>query len=125
MKIIISLFLLLPSLAFAADYPERAYQEAWCARQGGLTEVVLKGGSRVDCLTETHAVEVEFAPKWKEAIGQSLYYAKKTGKKPGIVLIKERPEDQKYLGRLIYTVRKNYPFIKVWAMKPEDITEAP
>lgn len=90
-----------------------------------MTEVVLKGGSRVDCLTETHAVEVEFAPKWKEAIGQSLYYAKKTGKKPGIVLIKERPEDQKYLGRLIYTVRKNYPFIKVWAMKPEDITEAP
>lgn len=66
---VLLIILLLPSLAFASDYPERVYQEAWCAKNGGITEVVLSGGSRVDCLTETHAVEVEFAPKWKEAIG--------------------------------------------------------
>lgn len=114
-------FLLLPSLAFAGDVPESVYRDAWCARNHGITEVVLSGGSRVDCLTETHAVEVEFAKKWKESIGQSLYYAKKTGRTPGIVLVKERPEDQKYLGRLIYTIKKNYPYIQIWVMKPEDL----
>lgn len=122
---VLLIILLLPSLALASEYPERAYQEAWCAKNGGITEVVLRGGSRVDCLTETHAVEVEFAYKWKEAIGQALYYGKKTGRTPGIVLIKEKPEDQKYLGRLIYTARKNYPFIKIWVMGTEDIKEVP
>lgn len=63
--------------------------------------------------------------KWKKSIGQVLYYAKKTGRTPGIGLIKENPEDQKYLGRLIYTARKNYPFIKIWVMGTEDIKEAP
>ncbi|MFH1027609.1 MAG: hypothetical protein V1791_06370 [Pseudomonadota bacterium] len=34
-----------------------------------------------------YAVEVEYAHKWAEAIGQSLYYSRMTGKKPGVVLI--------------------------------------
>lgn len=120
------LLIFLICLIFCADasgaFPEFAYRDAWCAKNGGITEVVLSGGSRVDCLTETHAVEVEFARKWKESIGQALYYAKKTDRAPGIVLIKERPEDQKYLGRLIYTVKKNYPYIKIWVIKPEDLS---
>lgn len=116
--------LLLPALAFAGTlHPERAYQEAWCARNNGVTEYVLSGGSRVDCLTDEYAVEVDFAHKWQEAIGQSLYYARKTERKPGIVLIMEAPEDQRYLGRLFYTIRERGEFIKVWVIKPEDITE--
>ena len=44
-------------------------------------------GTRCDILTDTHAIEVDFADKWAEAIGQSLNYAMQTGKKAGIVLV--------------------------------------
>lgn len=81
-------------------HPERYYQQAWCQEHQGQAEVVLPDGARVDCLTETHAVEVDFAPKWAESIGQSLYYAQVTGKKPGVVLIMERPGDERHRLRL-------------------------
>lgn len=87
--------------AFAALHSERYYQEQWCNSHGGVTEYVFDDKSRVDCLTETHAIEVEFAPKWKEAIGQALYYSIKTNRKPGIVIVRENPEnDAKYIKRL-------------------------
>ena len=38
-----------------------------------------------------YAVEFDFAEKWAEAVGQALYYALKTGKKPAVVLIMEDP----------------------------------
>lgn len=57
-------------------------------------------GARADCLTEEYAVEFDFAPKWAESIEQSLYYAVKSGKKPGVVLIIEKPPDEHYLKRL-------------------------
>ena len=41
-------------------------------------------GTRCDILTDTHAIEVDFADKWAEAIGQSLKYATQTGKKAGM-----------------------------------------
>jgi hypothetical protein len=44
-------------------------------------------GSYVDILTPTLAVEVDWAPKWKEAIGQSLFYSISTGKKPAVLLL--------------------------------------
>ena len=44
-------------------------------------------GTRCDILIDTHAIEVDFADKWAEAVGQSLNYAIQTGKKAGIVLV--------------------------------------
>ena len=38
-------------------------------------------GTRCDILTDTHAIEVDFANKWAQAIGQSLNHAMQTGKK--------------------------------------------
>jgi hypothetical protein len=83
----------------ARAHPESWYQRGWCADRGRL-EVVLPDGTRCDCLTETHAVEFDFASKWAEAIGQSLRYASATGRRPGIVLILERPGDERYLERI-------------------------
>lgn len=57
---------------------------------GGEQEVRLWDGSRVDIATDSVAWEVDWADKslkWAEAVGQSLYYAAVTGKKPGIILI--------------------------------------
>jgi len=56
---------------------ERYYQEKFAKEIGGQVEVVMKDGTRYDILTSTHAIEVDFAKKWAEAIGQSLNYASK------------------------------------------------
>lgn len=112
------LLLALPCLAWAAsphEHPERWYQERWCAGRGTM-EVVLPDRSRVDCLTEIHAVEFDFGHKWAEAIGQALNYSAQTGKRPGIVLILERPGDERYLERIRAVDRAFGLGIEVWAV---------
>ncbi len=81
-------------------YKESEYQRLWCDSAGGRAEYVLPDRTRVDCLTDEYAVEVDFARKWAEAIGQALYYATVTGKRPAVLLIMERPTDARYLLRL-------------------------
>ncbi len=81
-------------------YKESEYQRLWCDRAEGVIEYVLPDRTRVDCLTEEYAVEVDFARKWAEAIGQALYYATITGKRPAVLLIMEHPTDARYLKRL-------------------------
>lgn len=93
---------------------ESVYQAEWCA---GRLEVTLSDQTRVDCLTETHAIEVEFANKWKNAIGQSLHYALMTGKKAGIALILRKETDQRYLDQLNRVIKANQLPIFVWVVK--------
>ncbi len=57
------------------------------SKYNGELEVRLWDGSRVDILTETHAIEADWSHKWTEAVGQSMYYSLQTGKKPGIMLL--------------------------------------
>jgi hypothetical protein len=98
--------------------PEKYYQEKWCAENKGRAEVVLPDRTRCDCLTATHAVEHDFGQKWAEAIGQSLYYSLQTGKKAGIALILEKPEDRRYWIRLNSTIQHfNLP-IDTWEVTP-------
>jgi len=66
---------------------------------GGKREVSIPSG-RVDLVTEDYAFEIEKANKWKHSIGQSLWYALNTNKKPGIILIIEEPKDNKYMIQL-------------------------
>ena len=94
---------------------EKDYQKEWCMANNGELEVVLPDSTRCDCLTN-NAVEVEFASKWAESIGQSLYYSLQTGKRAGIVLIIETIKDRKYLIRLNTTIKHfNLP-IDVWTV---------
>jgi hypothetical protein len=58
---------------------EKHYQGIWCKAHNGQVEVVLPDRTRCDCLTDTHAVEMDFGNKWAEAIGQALYYSIQTG----------------------------------------------
>lgn len=74
--------------------PEKHYQKETC---NGIMEYRLDDGSRVDCLTDEYAIEYDFANKWAEAVGQSLYYAEKTGKKPAIILILKDEKQKKHL----------------------------
>ena len=68
-------------------YTESSYQDEYAKKLGGKTEVTIPDGTRCDILADTHAIEVDFADKWAEAVGQSLNYAMQTGKKASIVLV--------------------------------------
>ena len=80
-------------------------------------EYVLKDRTRVDCLTDTYAIEVDFAKKWAESIGQSLYYAKMTEREPAIPIILDIKKDQRYLKRL-NLIAKEYD-IRVFVIEKE------
>lgn len=87
---------------------EKYYQKEFCNAQNGVMEYRLKDKTRVDCLTDEFAVEVDWAKKWAEAVGQSLYYAYMSHKRPAIVLIVRKKKDKKYIKRAKkLTVRYN------------------
>ena len=117
MPLLIAVTLFIPIIPLQAGHlqSEKEYQTAWCAEASGITEYVLDDRTRVDCMTEEYAIEFDFGPKWAEAIGQSLYYAMKTGKKPGVVLILEF-EGEQYVKRLQVVANKYH--IKVWILRP-------
>ncbi len=73
---------------------ESSYQHAWCSEYNGIEEYENSDKTRVDCLTDTHAIEFDFANKWAESIGQALHYSFMTGKRAKVVLILENPEKQ-------------------------------
>jgi len=107
-----------PSIARGRSEPEAKYQLRAAKRLGGKTEVVLFDGTRADIVTMSWAIEVDFADKWAEAVGQSLYYAAVTQKEPGIVLILEnRGRDAKYVQRCLVLCHKLN--IKLWLMGPD------
>ena len=91
---------LVTSLSAARLNPEAYYQEIAAKKYSGQTEVVLPDGTRCDIVTEAHAIEVDFADKWAEAIGQSLSYSFQLNKKAGILLILESPKDERHLIRV-------------------------
>jgi hypothetical protein len=119
MKKAIILFLIFPGLLWAGHlHPEKWYQDKWCAENGGRAEVVLQDQTRCDCITGMNAVEVDFARKWYEAIGQSLYYAMLTGKRAGIVLIIESEDDMKYWNRMKATIEHFGLLVDCWRVSP-------
>lgn len=102
--------------ARASPAAESDYRDAWCSANAGKPELVLDDRTRVDCVTATHAVEVEFAPKWAEAVGQALYYSAKTGKRPGILLILKEPAERRFLERLFRVIAGQCLPIDVWTV---------
>lgn len=105
---------------FAHCYPEKQYQKQWCEKNKGIMEYQLDDKTRIDCLLPKYAVEFDFANKWAECIGQSLYYGIKTNRTPACVLIMENGQkDLKYLNRLNQVASKNG--IKTFTMTLNDI----
>lgn len=127
-KFIIILTILLTSVNWSYAkhlHTEREYQAYWCNKKGGVMEYRLNDKTRVDCLLPTMAVEVDFAPKWHECIGQALYYGRKTRRTPACVLIMENGEnDLRFLYRLRYTVynKKKIPEFRTFTIKPEEMS---
>ena len=101
-KLLLLLILSISSFTSYAIENEAYYSEKFCNEMSGQSEYVLKDLSRVDCLTDTHAFEVDWAEGMKvyEAIGQSLYYSSETGKLPGILLLIRKENSEKHIRKI-------------------------
>jgi len=101
MKLAILLFLLIVQPAYSLEN-EDYYNRQFCTQESGQAEYSLPDRSRVDCLTDTHAFEADWADGLKvyESIGQSLYYAAETGKKPGILLLVRKKNSDKHIRKV-------------------------
>lgn len=88
--LVTALTILVAQASAAAAMTEAEWQTQLCPAPQFETEVVLPNGTRVDCLTEQHAIEIDFSDKWGEALGQALSYSASTGLDPVIFLICRR-----------------------------------
>lgn len=100
LTVIILIFIAIPVNAYPFDmqyynhwkavyhpHRESSYQHAYCSAHNGIEEYELPDKTKIDCLTDTYAIEFDFANKWAESIGQCLHYGLLSGKKPKVVLI--------------------------------------
>lgn len=69
---------------------------------GGEKEYRLDDGTRVDLLFEDKACEIDWANKWAEGIGQSIYYGLKTDRPPLVILLAKKDGWEKYRDRVEY-----------------------
>ena len=115
MRLLWAVLLVLYFSTSAAAVTEKEYQDYYCI---GEKEVVLDNRTRVDCVTSTHAIEIDFGRKWAEAYGQALYYAAKLEKTPGIyIIIKDANTEGKYLARLLLLIKTYGPEdINIWTI---------
>jgi len=95
---------------------EADFVDAHCL---GEIEFVLSDRTRVDCLTDTHAIEYDWGKKWAESLGQALFYSAMTGKKAGIVLIVNPRTKDRYLKRLNKAISDNNLDVDVWTIKEQ------
>ena len=115
---ILLLTLLFIPISALARPVESWYQQVWCEGVGGEVEYRLPDGRRIDCLTQTHAIEIEFARKWPEAIGQSLSYSMMTERQAGIVLLLNSKQEFTYWMRLNDVVQHYNLPIRLWRLGP-------
>lgn len=105
-----SLILILLAFIFSeyanAKQRESYYQNKHCKELKGKTEYKLKSRTRIDCLTDTKAIEHDFAPKWAECAGQAIYYAQIMNLKPVCALIGTEKQFKRYIPR-IETINEN------------------
>lgn len=127
MKRLVTVLILLMSVCPAGAkhlYKESVYQQVWCDKHGGVTEYKLNDKTRVDCLTDKYAVELDFAPKWAECVGQAIYYGRQTGRQGACVLIMERgKKDLKYLKRLRRAAYRKGVNLKTFTMQPSHVCD--
>ena len=69
-----------------SEAPEAAWRDALAAELKGQHEIPVEGG-RIDVMTDTLAIEIDWPHKWHEGLGQSLHYAATTGKQGVLALI--------------------------------------
>lgn len=86
-----------------SNYSEKEISDYIQLLIGGEREVSVVSG-RIDLVHDGVAFEIDWASKWKESIGQALWYAQQSSKIPGIILILKKDSDYKYFLQLNTTL---------------------
>jgi hypothetical protein len=103
------------------DDSEAGLQSRLC--RGMSLEFALPDRTRIDCLSGTHAIEVDFWDNWYEAIGQSLHYALGTAeltsigsRRAGVILVCRRSPEMcsEHAARLFRVIGEYRLPITVW-----------
>tara|TARA_Y100001973_G_C5184200_1_gene326784 strand:- start:896 stop:1681 length:786 start_codon:yes stop_codon:yes gene_type:complete len=81
---------------------ERYWQDVIQEEVGGEKEYRLDDGTRVDLLFPHQAAEIDWADKWAEGIGQSIYYGLKTERDSLVILLAKKDGWEKYRDRVEY-----------------------
>ncbi|WP_444939090.1 hypothetical protein [Microbulbifer sp. JMSA002] len=96
------------SSASTSTFSEKELQHYVCHEYLKLPEsaieVRLGDGTRADCVGDDYVVEVEFARKWKDSIGQVMHYSNQTRKKPVVYLLMTSPKDMRYYHQMLETL---------------------
>ena len=85
-----------PSGRMAAK-TEADYIALVCPHLGGEQEYRTSVGARVDCLTDSQAIEFDWVNKWYEGVTQAMYYAMLTERQAAVALIEKGPNPQRYI----------------------------
>jgi hypothetical protein len=109
----------IPCISAKRKAPEKHYQAAILRHFGGESEKTMGDNTRCDILTDTHAIEVDFADKWSEAIGQSLNYGFQANRRSGIVLILEEEDDYRHALRVSSIVSFYALPVDLWVIDPD------
>jgi len=122
-KHLITILLFLGATLALTAQTEAEYSDRINLYFKGQREVTVPSG-RVDILTEKYAIEVERASKWKNAIGQALWYGLQTDRQAGIVILVLKPQEYKYFQMLNSTLQYAgiADKIKVWEY-PRDFAQ--
>jgi len=99
------------------EWGERQWVEWYAGKlEGAKTEFRTPDGSRVDIVTAEYAIECDYAGKWKEGIGQALFYAATTNRKPALLLLLHRDDQadrRDYLRALVVCNKSGIRLITV------------
>lgn len=93
---------LLMLMVCAVHESEREACQRLAEKFHAQVEVELWDRSRCDLVTEKEAIEVDWAAKWAEAIGQASYYAILLDRQPAVMLlIKDWETDSRHVFRCL------------------------
>lgn len=125
-KILLLLFVLLLFGASTCPNREVHFKKVFSQYVNGKLNVLLDDHKNtIDIVSDTFAIDVEFAPNWATSIGHSLYAATKLNKKAGIVLITHNNSHNKYSHdkyiNILMPIANKYN-ITVWVMNYSDST---
>jgi hypothetical protein len=95
---------------------EMDFVAKFCHARGGQIEKSLRDRRRADCITETYAIEGDFASKWNEAYYQSQHYAIDADKRAGVLLILENENDKVYIKKLCDLIAEKQVLMDVFAI---------
>ena len=99
-------FILLHIPLIVLALPESSIRDLDCKARGGLVEYRNTDGTYTDCITDTLAIEYDFAYKWYECITQAGHYGLLNNLQPVCILILKKEDDLRYVSRSLVFVRE-------------------